>query len=423
MTENASRSSRFFSLFHHALIPLVLLLATGPSVEAQPGGKALRFESGRNDFMRVPSDPSLDGNAFTICLWVRREAPLLDQHCVLGRSAAGVGMSNGLVLTYGYLGNDAFTVFIDGNPFTGSRPLPLGRWVHLAVVYDGAEVVLYMNGEEEVRAHYVQSLRWDSDLFFGVEMDCANGCLDRRQAFAGMVDDIRFWAAPRSRAQVHEDMLSVAPRDRANLVGHWDLEEMSGPMVHDLSGAENHALLGIPEGLPENLPGEDLLPSRVGVPIHGNVDVRFNGPADVLRVNRSTGDLGRFLTVPPDQDIVISVNSPPHGPSRAPFALYLHMGGTTRATRQPLDVGWTAFPTPFSGGSTLNVVTLVNNLGPFSRFGIPLHRRGPAPTSLIFSRRNVAIPLTLCLQALISDNGAGNPSRLSVSNSVDLRIE
>lgn len=408
---------------------LVIPLATALSVllvspsEAQPGGNALSFLTEENDFLRLPADASLNSNEFTYEVWVRREAELLDQHCVLGRSANAIGQANGLVLTYGYLGTDAWTVFLDGNPFSGSTSHPLGQWAHLAVVYDGNEIVLYLNGEEEVRAFYPQVMNWDSDIYFGVEQDCLEGCLDRSQAHAGLLDDIRIWSAPRTPEQVRNDMQSEFPSERDHLVAHFTLEEGGGPLAIDSSGAENHALLGIPNipaPLPD-LPNVGISPGRVRINISGNVNVLFGEKVDTLFVNGSPGNLGRAITLPSSEEVHVTVNPPRHGPATAPFALYAYVGGTTGPSESPMSLGWTTFPTAAHGSEDPSLRTLVNNIGPLKLYGQPSLNRRPAPTSVVF-RRSPQIPLSVSLQAYIRDNGSANPGRISISNSIDLRI-
>ncbi len=403
---------------------LILAVVVGmimPSkLEAQPQGGAVSFKSGINDFVRVPSSPSLDSNSFTLELWTRRESPVLDQHCVAYRGANGLDMANGLVVTYGYLGLEAWTVFLNGCALTGTTPQPLGCWVHLAIVYDGGELAFYMNGEEEIREFYPQVLNWDSDLYFGVELDCQNACFDSAQAHAGLIDDIRLWSIPRSQAQVQVGISGVLD-DPQFLVGRWNFDERSGVVANDSSGNENHAVLGIPADTGAII-NPTFIPDRVIVNIEGNVNKGFGDPADVLYVNGSTGGVARSIVVDMSDRVRVTLIPPPHGPTSAPFALFGYFDGVTKPTKQPGGLGWTTFPTPLNSLHDSQRITVVNNLGPNNVYGRPLYDRRPAPSQVVNVTQNTRRPVTVSLQAFILDNTSTHPDRLSISNSIDLHI-
>jgi hypothetical protein len=399
--------------------PALLSLSLAPHAGAQPRGGALSFESGVNDFVRVPSHPSIDSGVFTMEAWVRREAPLLDQHCAIFRGANGVDMANGLVVTYGYLGHDAWTVFINGCPFTGTTTHPLGCWMHLAVTYDGNELVFYVNGVIELRQIYPHPLTWDTDLYFGVELDCPEACLDAGQAMAGAMDEVRLWSSIRDQSQIQASMTGFID-DPGSLVGWWTFDETSGLTAMDTSGRGNHGFLGLPPGM-SSVVEPQLIPRRVQVSIQGTVDEAFSEPADVLYVNGSVGDAGRTVRLDRLDPIRITVIPPPHGPAAAPFVLYGYFDGATSATRLPDTLGWTAFPTPLNSEDA-KLVTLVNNLGPISLYGFPLYSRGLAPVTVVNRSRGPRRPLTLSLQGLIRDNGSTHPDRVSVTNSIDMHI-
>jgi hypothetical protein len=243
----------------------------------QPRGGALSFASGTNDFVRVPIHPSLGSETFTLEMWVKRAEPLLDQHCVFFRSAAGVGKSNGLVLTYGYDGRDAWTVFVAGKPITGRKPQQPGRWAHLAVTYDKSRVRLYHDGVLEVDKALAERLDWNGDLYLGVELDDHDSALDEKQAHCGLIDDVRLWSVARTRDEIAASRDGDLPASSESLVLFLAFDEVGGLLAHDGSGLGNHGLLGIPHGRKSQ--EAKMSPRRVWVGSERNsMGVTMTGP-------------------------------------------------------------------------------------------------------------------------------------------------
>ncbi|MDH7598424.1 MAG: hypothetical protein QHH07_02145, partial [Sedimentisphaerales bacterium] len=62
--------------------------------------------------------------------------------------------------------------------------------------------------------------------------------------FKGKVDDVRIYNVALNDSQVMTAMTSVPTGPVAGLVGYWNLDEGAGQTVYDLSGNNNHGILG-----------------------------------------------------------------------------------------------------------------------------------------------------------------------------------
>ncbi len=107
--------------------------------------QAFSFD-GTASYVRIPDDPSLGPvNAMTLDAWIKPEAPLHTYAPIVKKA----GNNSGYALEFVGSNNVSFWVYLTGRGWTSSAsaPVPLGVWSHVAGVYDGTAVSLYLNGE------------------------------------------------------------------------------------------------------------------------------------------------------------------------------------------------------------------------------------------------------------------------------------
>jgi hypothetical protein len=138
----------------------------------------------------------------------------------------------------------------------------------------------------------------------------------------------------------------------------------------------------------------------------GNVDPRGGIPYDVLRVNGSTGGLGRSVDLADLGPLAIDVENPPTHSGSAKFALFAWFEVPTADDLVPLGgMGALCFPP---------VYWIANSLG----VGPPgLLSSTPAPWS--YTEPSVDGPLDLVLQGVIEENSNG---RLRTTNAVLVQV-
>jgi hypothetical protein len=129
----------------------------------------------------------------------------------------------------------------NGQDFSTSFDVPssdVGRWVHLAGVYDGVQWVLYRDGE------LVASTPQPLGNFF-VDATWAIGARSggRERLFQGDIRDVRIWNLARGQQEIKADMNRTLKGDESGLVGYWPLNEGQDVLAHDLTSNKNDGLI------------------------------------------------------------------------------------------------------------------------------------------------------------------------------------
>jgi hypothetical protein len=159
--------------------------AVGGALEIPTGGGAL-----------VPNPTSLDtiSRAFTIAAWTYRTANRAGLSNVVSRRAAGTPDLEYFGLAF--LNDGRIRGFINTqisvNPLVSSaNPVPLNQWMHVAFVYTGIQVLIYVNGVPAGMAAYnlpVASMS-GQDLCLGCGQNKA-GVSDVDQGLGGRLDEL-----------------------------------------------------------------------------------------------------------------------------------------------------------------------------------------------------------------------------------------
>jgi len=154
-------------------------------------GYALSFD-GVNDAVVVPDAPELDGmSQLTLEAWINLAEDPTDWQAVVQKWAPQGSPDN--LYTYTMVvsaSNNLYAhIFTDEGDvlFTGSLPIPLNTWTHVATTYDGAVVRLYINGvQDPVTGNLtgtINSTDWDVNIGACLPYDS--------EYFTGMIDDVR----------------------------------------------------------------------------------------------------------------------------------------------------------------------------------------------------------------------------------------
>jgi plastocyanin len=158
----------------------------------------------------------------------------------------------------------------------------------------------------------------------------------------------------------------------------------------------------------------------------GDVNTAGSGRQDVLTVNGSPGDATQTVTVSVGQPISVSLASSNGGPTNANYALWVWHNATPSNRSLFIvnqNVGCTFDPTPLSGGSPQPIKCLHSPAFASDCGAVPVL---PSAASTPWTRTRAlgfSRAVTFTLQAVMEDSAAGNPSRVSVSNVVILRVQ
>ena len=137
------------------------------------------------------------------------------------------------------------------------RPLPFGKFSHIAVTYDGAECKLYVDGEPSSSARFgLLGQRTRVPLLIGArptpEQPTAH--------FAGILDNTRLWVTARSQDEIQSSMYLTPRGDEDGLVACWRMDDGGGDTVADCTGRGATGVLGggtedhMPKWSPPDLP-------------------------------------------------------------------------------------------------------------------------------------------------------------------------
>jgi concanavalin A-like lectin/glucanase superfamily protein len=179
---------------------------------------------------------ALASAVFTIEAWVSAKAQTGD-HGIVGAWMGKEAEKSGWLL--GFFGGEfgiALTTRGAGQATTVKTRSPaiFDRWQHLAAVYDGAEIRLYLDGQlrngstaQSGEIAYADKAR----MLIGAHESPAG--LER---FAGRIDDVRLWNRPRTASEIKDTMNYRLQGDEPGLVAYWRLDRYNDNEVPDAKG-------------------------------------------------------------------------------------------------------------------------------------------------------------------------------------------
>ena len=210
---------------------------------------SLSFD-GANDYVDCGNDPSLNVTEnFTIELWFKLEqwgSDDSDYYNYIVSKVSDSWDSGFTLMTNGEEQNEyypqrsiIFSLFGPNNTFeywhTNANTVSLNTWTHVAVTYSSGEVVLFINGQEQVINLYDGSDPITTNelpdhssipLYIGDRYDF-------NRPFVGLIDEVRFWDEIRSETEITENLFTNLSDSEDNLVGYWKFDEGSGAIAED----------------------------------------------------------------------------------------------------------------------------------------------------------------------------------------------
>ena len=226
--------------FIHYCLVVFLLLIAGNEANAQ---FHLNLD-GTNDYVRVTSYSALQGaSAVTVEAWINATAwktPIYKGSVIC--TGNNVGQNNGFDLRAAENGKAEFNVSIAGNWVTAtSAPImQTGVWYHLAGVYSGDSVMIYINGV----------LRGLTIVSGGMIPSTGNMNIGESpgwtgRSFNGRIDEVRFWNYGRTQSEITSTICSSLTGTEPGLVGYWKLDANNGTTtaLNSVAGGNNGTLL------------------------------------------------------------------------------------------------------------------------------------------------------------------------------------
>jgi hypothetical protein len=182
----------------------------------QTGGNAFQLTgNGTSSYGTLTDRASIDhsiGNKFAVEFWVNPDADS-DENAWIMRKQGSWGVQ--------WTGTgDARQIFFQADGFndgiTSDSTVPAGEWTHVAIVYDGSNRNVYLDGQLDTSSSGADGPSASgNDLRLGV-----NGATNA-QFFKGEVDELRIWDDPRSDSEIRRNYDNELAGSDDELVGYW----------------------------------------------------------------------------------------------------------------------------------------------------------------------------------------------------------
>jgi len=121
----------------------------------------------------------------------------------------------------------------------GTTDPSVGTWYHVAGVYDGSYIYLYVNGVLEgktAQTGNINNFQGNFKLEFGKWANSG----DSYRRFNGDIDEVTIWNTALTQTQIRTNMCLKLKGNESGLVGYWRMNESSGTTVTDFtSNARN----------------------------------------------------------------------------------------------------------------------------------------------------------------------------------------
>ncbi len=220
---------------------LFILFVTVLLSENTQAQSSLYFD-GDNDYVSIQNNAALQAtSAITIEAWINATSwqNLMYKGSVISNSN-NTGGDNGFDIRAAENGKLELNLGIGGSWATVTTPaiMELGVWYHIAAVYNGSTMKLYINGIERASVTQTGTIsNFAGNLFFG-ECPGWNG-----RKFNGKIDEVRIWNIARTATEIVNTINADLTGNETGLAGYWKLNEGTGTTTADATANENNGTL------------------------------------------------------------------------------------------------------------------------------------------------------------------------------------
>jgi hypothetical protein len=117
-----------------------------------------------------------------------------------------------------------------------ASPLPLYNWTHVAAVFGGGTLQLYINGQLSASGPSTGLPLPAETVPFAIGLAFKSDGNPDYYSFSGYAQDISYWSIARTQSQIQADMLQASPTNGTGLIGYWPLNDPVGTTAQDISG-------------------------------------------------------------------------------------------------------------------------------------------------------------------------------------------
>ncbi len=243
--KNFLKDNTMKHLLHAVIISILFLFSILPqSLSAQTSGNTLGFD-GVNDYVDCGNGTSIQitSDRITLEAWINAAAwktNVWDGSIIAKEDTYPAGFML-------RCGNNGRVNFALGNDhwweLTTEPALVTGRWYHLAGVYDGVFMKIYVDGILKATGRPTEGINdAENNLFIGSSASYTS------RTFNGMIDEVRIWNVARTQSQIQNTMNN-------NLVGNESGLKAYYKFNQGTAGGNNNTVLTLTDGTSNNNTG------------------------------------------------------------------------------------------------------------------------------------------------------------------------
>lgn len=197
-------------------------------ISEYPAGNALLLD-GDNDYVRFDDRNSLDGykqlyenfdRTITLEAWIKHDGNSDEDAIIVTKGST----SAGYLLRLEGVGENPRIAFAIGDLNStllySNYTLPMNEWVHVSVVYNGTDMIIYINGEVDATGTSSRTVGSNSHRV----MIGAPTALDGK-FYSGELDEIRIWNSARSETEVADNYYKKLSGSQEDLIAYFRFDE------------------------------------------------------------------------------------------------------------------------------------------------------------------------------------------------------
>ncbi|HAJ62758.1 MAG TPA: hypothetical protein DCP31_28940, partial [Cyanobacteria bacterium UBA8543] len=255
--------------------------------------RVLYFD-GVNDVVTVQNVTKLNLSEFTIEAWINPARAKTNPILYKGENLT---VDNPRIhFLFGLDADNQLVFHTQSFNLSGTTPIPLGVFTHVAVTVSNSQVRFYINGKPETLTQGTIAPIPPIGTTLNIGADLGY------ESFAGSIQDVRIWQGVRSEAEIDSRRYHRFTGQKIGLVAYWPLvESASNPVANQVSDSEallqsadrtanpNHGTLGGAGAVtqPKWVP-QDLVLDPFPGPLEQTA-YQFNGDDQYLAIEASRG--------------------------------------------------------------------------------------------------------------------------------------
>ena len=233
------------------LASALLPLAVSAQAQVGPAG-ALQFGGSPPSYVQVASNASLTlGNQVTFEAWVNPSVNA-SSATIISRGDGGNGSLTDYIVQLESSGSGfVLAFFAAGGWDYSAHTVPSNTWSHVAVTYDGASKIFYINGAPDITNSRPGTLYSSGSPVYIGRQGSACAC----NYFNGMMDEVRVWSVVRTASQISQNFNQPLTGTEAGLAAYYKFDYITGVTARDSSTNGNTGtLVNRPEPLISGVP-------------------------------------------------------------------------------------------------------------------------------------------------------------------------